>query len=386
MIPLSIPHIAGNEAKYVKDCLDTGWVSSVGSYVNRFEEMTARLTGASHAVATVNGTAALHIALILAGVSSNDEVLVPTLTFIAPINTVRYMGANPVFMDCDDYLNMDPEKVRDFCENQCHFDGQHLINKKTGSKIKAMIPVHVFGHPINIEPLKKIAERYAITLIEDATESIGSYYTAGAFQGKQTGSIGDMGCFSYNGNKLITTGGGGMLVTSNKAFADKARYLTTQAKDDAERFIHHEVGYNYRLTNVQAAIGCAQMEQIETFIETKRRNFAAYDTLLKEIPGLRLVHEPAYAHSNYWFYTLVVSEKEYGMTAEGLGALLNGNNIQTRPVWELNHRQKPFMRYESYQIEKALFFHKNSLSLPCSVNLKENDIVSIADLIRKARA
>ncbi|MGM0607600.1 MAG: aminotransferase class I/II-fold pyridoxal phosphate-dependent enzyme, partial [Candidatus Muiribacteriota bacterium] len=218
-IPLSVPSFNGNELKYVTECIETEWVSTAGTYVNKFEKDIADYTGAKYAVACSSGTAALHIALILSGVGRDNEVIVPTLTFIAPINTIKYVGAEPVFMDCDDYLNIDVEKVKEFCEKECNFDGQFLINKKTKRKVKAIMPVHIFGHPLNIEPLIELKEKYNLKIIEDSTESLGSYYKNGKFKGKKTGTIGDIGCFSFNGNKIITTGGGGMFVTDNENFA-----------------------------------------------------------------------------------------------------------------------------------------------------------------------
>lgn len=378
LIPLSVPCISGNEWKYVKDCLDTGWVSSVGSYVNRFESEIARYAGSPYAVATVNGTAALHMALLLLGVEACDEVIVPTLTFIAPVNAVRYVNANPVFMDCDDYLNIDAEKFLEFCDKECSFNGEHLINNSTKAKIKAIIIVHVFGHPVEIQPIKDAAEKYNLKIIEDATESLGSFYKSGKFKGLKTGTIGDIGCYSFNGNKIITTGGGGMIVTHSEKLAEKARYYTTQAKDDPETFVHDKIGYNYRLTNVQAAIGCAQLEKLDQYIKIKRENFNKYLECLKGIDGLSFVMEPDYGFSNYWHYTLAV-----GSDVLKLRQRLRAEQIETRPVWELNHRQKPYKGFQNYKIEKAVIYHKMCLNLPCSVNLSHSDIIKVAEAIKK---
>ena len=252
-IPLSVPYLNGNEWDYIKECLDTNWVSSAGKFVDRFEGELAEYVGSDYAVATVNGTAAIHIALKLLGVDEGDKVLVPALTFIASVNPINYCNAEPVFLDSErETYNIDPEKMENVIKD--------LIAKV--DKPKALIVVHLYGHPADMDPILEICKKYDIKIIEDATESLGSEY-----KGKRTGSIGDIGCFSFNGNKLITTGGGGMLVTDNKEYAEKARYLTTQAKDDPKQFIHNEVGYNYRLTNIQAAMGVAQLEQIDNFIE-----------------------------------------------------------------------------------------------------------------------
>lgn len=367
MIPLSEPYIKGNEWKYVKDCLDSGWVSSAGKYVDLFEQKIAEYVGSKYAVAIVNGTSALHISLLLAGVGEGDQVLVPTLTFIAPVNAVKYCGAEPVFMDCDDHLNLDVEKA-----------GQFLKAEGRGKKVKAVIPVHIFGHPVDMEPLMRLAEKYGLKVIEDATESLGSKY-----QGKKTGAIGDLGCLSFNGNKIITTGGAGMILTNDKETAAKAKYLTTQAKDDAMQYVHHEIGYNYRLTNVAAALGVAQMEQIERFIEIKRKNYARYREELSSIPGLKLIDEPAYAFSNYWFYSLVVDPKAYGKSNLELMKEMAAEEIQARPIWQLNHKQKPYRDCRTYRIEKAEAYHQQVLNLPCSISLTEDDIDKVVGVIKE---
>jgi len=265
-VPLCVPEIRGNEWRYVKECLDTGWVSSVGAFVERFEKDMARQAGARHAVAAVNGTAALHVALLVAGVKPDDEVLVSTLTFIAPANAVRYAGAWPVFIDAEpDYWQMDPQRVADFLEKECRLEKGELRNRSTGRRVKAIIPVHILGHPVNIKPILELARKFSLLVIEDATESLGAKY-----EGRPTGSLADMACFSFNGNKIITTGGGGMITTDNEAWARRAKYLTTQAKDDPVEYIHNEIGYNYRLTNMQAAMGCAQLEQLDDYVVKKR--------------------------------------------------------------------------------------------------------------------
>ncbi|MCK4815244.1 aminotransferase class I/II-fold pyridoxal phosphate-dependent enzyme, partial [bacterium] len=255
LIPISVPTIQGNEWKYIKECLDTGWVSSAGKYVDKFEEEICRFTGTKYAVACVNGTAALHVSLRLVGVQPTDEVIVPTLTFISPVNAVRYLNAEPIFMDADDYYNIDAQKTIRFIKDESEFKNGFSYNKKTGKRISAIIPVHVFGNAVNLEELTAICTERNIKVIEDATESLGTIYTKGRFTGKHTGTTGDIGCFSFNGNKIITTGGGGMIVTNNEEYAKRARYLTTQAKDDQVRYVHNEIGYNYRLTNIQAALG-----------------------------------------------------------------------------------------------------------------------------------
>ena len=382
VIPLSVPHIKGNELKYVSECLATGWVSSAGSYVNRFEKDICDYTKAGYAIACVNGTSALHVALMLSGVEAGDEVLIPTLTFIAPVNVIHYIGAKPVFMDCDDYLNIDPEKLSDFIKNECTFSNNALKNKKSGAQVRAIVPVHIFGHPANLEPIMQLAEKYNLQVIEDATESLGSCYVDGAYKQKKTGTIGHIGCYSFNGNKIITTGGGGMIVTDDKVKAEKARYLTTQAKDNENLFIHDNIGYNYRLTNIQAAIGCAQLESLDEFIEIKRKNYLQYKELFKSISSVSLLNEPFYSKSNYWYYALLFNFAESKLTNLDICIQLREKGIESRLFWYLNHLQKPYRDCEAYKIEKAFKFYDRGLSIPCSVALSEEEITRVAEAIK----
>ncbi|MCF7804224.1 MAG: LegC family aminotransferase [Candidatus Marinimicrobia bacterium] len=381
-IPLSIPSLKGNEWKYIKECLDTEWVSSAGKYVDKFEQDIAKYVGVKHAVACVNGTAALHVALRIVGVMPSDEVIVPTLTFIAPINTVRYLNAEPLFMDCDEYYNIDIEKTIAFIENETVFENGETKNKKTGSRISAIIPVHVFGNAVDIEPLLPICKERNIKIVEDASESLGTYYTSGELVNKYTGTVGDIGCYSFNGNKIITTGGGGMIVTDNQEYAERARYLTTQAKDDPTRYIHNEIGYNYRLTNIQAAMGVAQLEQLNDYTERKTNNYNKYRDYLNEISGLSLAGVPDYAKHNYWMYPLQIDTDVYPKDREKLMTYLNDNGVQTRPVWKLNHTQLPYQNDFNYDIDKAIQLTKNSLLLPSSVTLQEEQIEHIIELLK----
>ncbi len=374
MIPLSVPCLKGNELKYVSDCIESEWVSSAGQYVNRFEECFRNYIGSRHAVACSSGTAALHIALLLQGVSAGHEVIVPTLTFIATINAIKYVGAEPVFMDCDEYLNIDSAKVSEFCEQQCSWSNRELVNRKSGRIVKAILPVHVFGHPVDMLPLMGLAEKYGIALIEDATESLGSHYSDGALKGKRTGTLGAIGCFSFNGNKIITTGGGGMIVTDSDEVAKRARYLTTQAKDDEQLFIHNEVGFNYRLTNIQAALGVAQMEQIDEYVSIKRRNYAAYRTALLGYPAISFVDEPSYAHSNYWHYSMLIHQGDGGKARFDIMEGLTSKGVQTRPLWKLNHLQLPYRNCQSFKIEKAPHYYDRLLNIPCSVGLTRDEL------------
>jgi len=375
-IPLSEPHIAGNEWKYVKECLDTGWVSSVGAYVDKFEKMIAGYVGAKYAVAVVNGTSALHVSLIVSGVTAGDEVIVPTLTFIAPVNVIRYCGASPVFMDCDpDTLCLDIIKFNDFInrETEQRTDG-FTYNKKTQNRIKAVIPVHIFGHPVDMDGMIAICKERNIDVIEDATESIGSEY-----KGRKTGSIGKVGCFSFNGNKIITTGGGGMIVTNDERIAKRARHLTTQAKCDPLEYDHDEIGYNYRLTNIQAAMGVAQMERLDEFISIKRKNATIYRALLSSIADVKIFTEEPYANSNFWFYTISVPP----VAKKPLMDDLLKKGIQVRPLWKLIHSLPLYAGFQTYKIEDAPVAYERCLNLPCSVSMEKKHIDFVADNIRR---
>ena len=372
-IPLCVPEIRGNEWQYVKDCLDTAWVSSVGSYVTRFEEAIAAEVGTKYAVATVNGTAALHIALLLAGVEANDEVLVSTLSFIAPANAIRYCGAFPVFVDAEpDTWQMDPELVAEFLHQQCEWRDDALINKNSGRRVRAILPVHILGHPVDMDPLLALAEQYQLPLIEDATESLGATY-----KDRKVGSLGLMACFSFNGNKLITTGGGGMLVTDDEKLAKRAKHLTTQAKADPVAYIHDEIGYNYRLTNVQAAIGVAQMEQLPTYLARKHEIAAMYTQALQDVPGITCLPDASWARSADWMYTVLINEELFGINSRSLLQRLEALKIQTRPLWQPLHQSVVFDNSMVLNGGVAEDLSQKSLSLPCSVGLSYDNQAKI---------
>ena len=368
-IPLCEPHLGGHEWKYVKECLDTGWVSTVGRFVTRFEEEAASRVGAKYAVATVNGTSALHIALMLAGVRPDEEVLVPTLTFIAPANAVRYIGAWPVFIDAEPrYWQMDVQKVADFLARECKFTHGALRNRHTGRRVSALLPVHVLGHPVDMDPLLAIAARYDLRVVEDATEALGAHYRGRAV-GCPLGPGSHAACLSFNGNKLITTGGGGMIITDDEALARRARYLTTQAKDDPVEYVHHEVGYNYRLTNLQAAVGVAQLERLHGHVEAKRRIARAYAAAFDGLPGVDVMREATWARSAFWMYTVLVHARTCGVTSRRLLALLGEAGIQTRPLWQPLHQSPAHRGAYAGDCSVAERLHRQALSLPCSVGL-----------------
>lgn len=362
-IPLSEPLIGGNEWNYVKQCLDTGWVSSAGEFVDRFEREFAAQLSIPHAVAVASGTAALHLALMAVGIQPDDEVLVSTLSFIAPANAIHYTGARPVFVDADpETWQMDLTSVLAFLE-RCRDTPQGLINPTSGRRVAALLPVHILGHPADIGPLVEVARRRGIALVEDATESLGANY-----RGRPVGTLGDIGCFSFNGNKLITTGGGGMTVTARDDLAGRMRYLSTQAKDDPIEYRHEQVGFNYRLTNVQAAIGCAQLEQLDAFIAAKRRIAARYRLALSGCAGVRVMPGAQWAQPVFWLYTILIE----GGSREVMRQLEN-EGIQSRPLWRCLHTNAPYRNCEYLGGVVAETLQRDALSLPSSVSLEEAD-------------
>lgn len=368
-VPLCVPEIGGNEWKYIKDCLDTNWVSSAGPYVDRFESVVADFVGAKHAVATVNGTAAIHIALLIAGVQPDEEVLVPTLTFIAPANAILYSGAKPVFMDVEEsHWQMDPNKVTDFLEKECEFQGDGLVNKGTGRRVRAIMPVHILGHPCDMDPILELAKKYNLVIVEDATESLGAKY-----DGRLIGKLGDVTCFSFNGNKIITTGGGGMVVTDRADFAERAKYLTTQAKDDPIEYVHDAVGYNYRLSNIQAAMGVAQVERLAEFIERKRMIAIHYDNAFFGMEEINILPTRPNTDPVYWLYTVLLSKDTTLEERKTVVAKLNENGIGARPLWHTLHDLPPYAGCQAYQIEHAIRLYERGISLPSSVGLTESD-------------
>ena len=377
-IPLHIPQMRGNEWAYIKECLETNWVSSVGPFVDRFERDLTDYVGTGHGVEVVNGTAALHIALLAAGVQPADEVLVSTLTFIASANAIRYCGAHPVFIDAEpEYWQMDTSKVSDFLEKECVWKDNQLLNRASKRKVTAIMPVHILGHPVDMDPVLELARKFNLVVIEDAAEAIGTKY-----KGKAVGSLGDIACFSFNGNKLITTGGGGMIVTDNEETAAKARHLTTQAKADPVEYIHDEIGYNYRLTNIQAAMGCAQLEQLDGYLEVKKSIAARYEEALKDIPGITPMKQAPWADSSFWLYTVSVEEERFGMSSRALIEGLAARGIQARPLWQPLHLSPVYagnMRTDTV----AEQIYLKAVSLPCSVSMTDDEQRKVVDLLRE---
>lgn len=379
-IGLCVPEIRGNEWQYVKECLDTNFVSSVGPFVDRFEQAVAEYIGVPHAVATTSGTAALHTALLVAGVEPDDEVLVSSLTFIAPANAVRYANAWPIPIDADSaYWQMDPARVAGFLEEQCDWNGSVLRNRVTGRRVRAILPVHVLGHPVDIDPILQLARRFDLPVIEDATESLGATY-----RGRMVGRLADVSCLSFNGNKLITTGGGGMLLTERADWARRAKYLTTQAKDDPLEFVHGAVGFNYRLTNVQAALGVAQLEQVGDYIAAKRRHAVAYAEALGSVPGITLMPQAPWAASVYWLYTILVDEATFGVSSRGLMRALIAAGIHARPLWQPVHRSPAHAKGFESACPVADRLNASAVSLPSSVGLTPEQQARVVSAITQA--
>ncbi len=382
IIPLSVPNLSLDIIENVKETIETGWVSTGGRFISEFEEKVAKYVGVERAVACQSGTAGLHLAMRVLGIEPSDEVIVPTLTFIAAVNPVKYMGAEPIFMDCDDTFNMDMDKLEEFLENECDYIDGKVINKKTKRQIKAIVVVHIFGNPSNMEKLMEIKEKYNLKLIEDATEALGSYYLEGEYAGKYCGTIGDIGVYSFNANKIITTGGGGMVVSNYQELLDKIAFLGVQAKTDSLYFVHDEIGYNYRMSNIQAAFGTDQIDRLEGFIETKIRNYNLYKDAIENIEGLTLLPFRDDTRANHWFYSVVVDKDKYGMDRDELLIKLNDSNIQTRPLWRLIHKQKPYLESQTYRIETAEYYEKNLINIPCSSSLTGYEVKVVVEKLK----
>jgi perosamine synthetase len=375
LIPNAVPFLDGNEWKYVKECLDTNWVSSAGSFVERFERDTAAWVGAPHAVATVNGSAALHVALRAAGVGRDDEVVLPTLTFIASAAAVTHCGAHPVFLDSEPVSwGLDPRRLEEFLDGACERRGATVVDRVTGRRVAAVLPVHLYGHPCDLDPLLDLCRHWGLPVIEDAAESLGALY-----RGRRVGCDGLAGCLSFNGNKIITTGGGGMVLTRDDALAARVRALTTQARSDPLEWVHDEVAFNYRLTNIQAALGVAQLERLDDFVDRKRQTATHYQTALGALDGVTVFQEAPWARSNYWMPAVLLDRRRCA-DVRALIRELNADGIQARPIWHPLHRQAPFTGARAGTIEVADRVWDRGVLLPCSVGItaEERQVVIAA--------
>lgn len=383
MINLSVPNLSMDILDNLKECLESGWVSTGGRFIPEFETKVKNYMKTKFAAGVQSGTAGLHMSLQVLGVQRDEEVFVPTLTFIAAVNPTTYLGASPIFIDCDDSLCMDPIKLEKFCSEECDFKEGVLVNKKTNKKIRALVIVHVFGNMADMEKIMDIAKKYNLRVLEDATEALGTYYTEGRYKGKYAGTIGDIGVLSFNANKIITTGGGGMVVGDNEELVEKVRFLSSQAKKDTLYFIHDEIGYNYRMLNLQAALGTSQIDQLESFIETKIKNYNIYKEELEKIEGLEILPFVEGIRANHWFYSLKIDKEKYGIGRDELLQKLVNAGIQTRPIWGLIHQQKPYSACQNYEIEKALYYYDRILNLPCSSNLTEKEVYQVIEKIKE---
>lgn len=361
-IALHEPKFNGNEKKYLNDCIDSTYVSSVGKYVDTFEKEFAFRVGSKYAVATVNGTAALHISLLLADVKNGDEVITQPLTFIATCNAISYIGAKPIFVDVDlDTLGLSPKSLKEFLESNCEIIDNQCINKTTGKIIKACVPMHAFGHSCRIDEIKEICDTWRIELVEDAAESLGSYY-----KNKHTGTFGKLGAFSFNGNKIITSGGGGVIVTDDEALAKRAKHLTTTAKiPHPYEYVHDEIAYNYRMPNLNAALLVAQLEQLDKFLESKRELASEYEEFFKD-SDISFIKEPKDSQSNYWLQAVMLKDEQ--QRNEFLG-FTNSKGVMTRPIWRLMNELEMFKDCQSTTLENSKYLEQRVVNIPSSVRL-----------------
>jgi aminotransferase in exopolysaccharide biosynthesis len=361
MVLLHVPTFRGNEKKYLNECIDSTFVSSVGKFVDRFEEMMVEYTGTQKAVVCVNGTNALHMAMLLVGVEREDEVITQALTFIATCNAISYIGAHPVFIDVDkDTMGLSPDAMEAWLKEYAEIKGDNCYNKRTGRRIKACVPMHTFGHPVHLDKLVEVCNRYHLKLIEDAAESLGSLY-----KGKHTGTFGQIGAISFNGNKTITTGGGGMLLFQDEKLGNFAKHLTTQAKVPHRwEFVHDHIGYNYRMPNINAALGCAQMENLDHYITDKRETANIYREFFKEIDGIDFFEEPVNCRSNYWLNVVILKDRN---AQQEFLQFTNDNGIMTRPIWELMNRLPMFEHCQHDSLENTIWFADRVVNIPSSV-------------------
>jgi perosamine synthetase len=383
-IPLCVPDVSGNEWRYVRECLDSAWLAD-GAFLGRFESMVAQRAGTECAVAVVNGTAALHLALLVAGVRPGDEVVVPTLTFIAPVNAVRYAQGWPVLIDAEPrFWQMDVTRVEEFLRDRCvrRIDG--LVNRESGRRVRAIVPVHLLGHPVDMDPLLALARELGLVVVEDASESLGAHY-----RGRPVGSLGDVSCFSFNANKIITTGGGGLVATSRREWASKVRYLAAQAKDDPAEYVHGEIGFNYRLSNLQAAVGCAQIEHLDRLITRKRAIARRYTRALDGMRGIRVMQQADWADSTFWLFTILIDAREFGCDSRSLRRQLGEASIDARTLWQPMHLS-PAHRSASARSDSQSAFpiatrlYADALSLPCSPRISDSEIDRVCAIIAAA--
>ena len=379
-IPLSVPNFSGHEKEYVNDAVVSEWVSTGGSLVPKFEQAVADYVGMPRAVACNSGSSGLHLAMMMAGIGRGDEVLAPTLTFIAAVNPIRYAGAEPIFIGCDDSLCLSPALAEEYLSANAEMQEGRCVSKITGAHIKALVVVHVFGNLADMEGIMDLAARWNLLVIEDSTEALGTRCDTGRYAGKFAGTIGDAGVYSFNGNKIITTGAGGMVVSNHADWAEHAKHLSTQAKADELNFVHDEVGYNYRMTNLQAALGLAQLEQLEGFIAHKIEMYEFYRQALDGKNHYRILPFKDGVRSNHWFYSLYV-EDSHPLGRDEIIRRLSEEKIQTRPIWALIQDQADYPRNQRYGDELAYDYLHHVVNLPCSTNLSKEDAQRVVDVL-----
>lgn len=374
------PNFIGNEKKYLLSCINDNWVSTSGKFLKLFEKKICQITKTKFVVPVLNGTIGLHLSLILSKVNINDEVLIPTITFAATINSVIYLKAKPIFMDVDDNLNIDEKKTIEFIKKKTHFVNGETINSTTKRKIKAIMIVHTFGNAANFEELYSLCKKRKIKIIEDAAESLGTIYKKGKFKNRHTGTIGDFGVFSFNGNKIITAGNGGVVLTKNKKIYNKANYLITQSKDNNIRFIHNNIGYNYKLSNLSAALGLAQLENLEFYLKKKKEIRNLYKNYLKNSKNIKLFSTPNHSKNNNWLNLVKIKTKKNILY---IIKKLKRYNIDARPVWYPNHLQLPFKSFEKFNLKNYKSNIHNVLCIPSSASLTKEDIKKISNILKK---
>lgn len=383
MIPLAIPNLSKEEKNAVIDTLNSSWISTAGEKVKKFEFEFKKYTQAKYAIACNSGTSALHIAIKLAGVKPNEEIIVPSLTFAATVNAIIYNMCKPIFFNCDKYLNININDVEDFLKNNTYFKDGKTINKKTKKKISAIIPVHMYGNASDIYKIQKLLRRHNIKIVEDAAESLGTKYLQSIYKNKYTGNIGLLGVFSFNANKIITSGSGGMIITNNLKLAKRAQLLTSQAKKNEFEYIHEEIGYNYRMNNLCASIGLKQLIKLSLFLNKKKKIFEFYRKEFKNNKNIKIIDPPPYAKNNYWMPLVKIDLKKMSFSKKKLINVLQKKNIQIRGCWNPLHSQKPYKKFQSFKINNLHKFSHNIFCLPCSTQIKSKDLNYITENLRK---
>ena len=383
MIALNEPVVVGNEIRFIKDAIKKNWISSFGNYNKQFDKFLSKITKSKNVISVSSGTAALHLALRVLGVDKNQEVIVPSLTFVASVNVIKYLNSNPIFMDVDYDHNLNIDKTIDFLEKKTFFKNNFTYNRKTKKKIRVLIVTHMWGNALDFYKLRKVCKKRNIFIVEDAAEALGTYYSYGKLKKQHVGTIGDVGCLSFNGNKIITTGSGGAILTNKKKLAKKILYLSQQAKDDPIRYTHNEVGYNYRLSNLNAAFGCGQITKLNKYILNKKKNYLFYSSYINKISGLKMLAPKNYSESNYWMNVLIIDKSIIKKTPYDFHKRLLLKGIETRLIWKPNHLQKMYKKNEKYRVILSEKIFNTCLCIPSSANLNKSKLKTICKAIKE---